>query len=127
MGYYKNQTGEEIGPIFTWFKKQVKERRWLRSNYDCYRFSICYLAKKAAKLKHQHDKSDEDMMIVSDKNVLGNGKKIIDVLKEEFKHIEIVKSITKVWKQIYDSLPYGTIIFFQGNSTVHESNSTKLR
>lgn len=67
------------------------------------------------------------MMTVTDKNGLGNEKKISDVLIEEKKHLETVKCITKVWKEIYDSLPIGTIIFFHDNSTVHESNSTKVR
>ena len=64
-------------PSFEWFKKQVKERRWLRSNYDryYYRCSICYLGKEAAKLKLQHNKGDDDMMIVTDKNGLVNEKK----------------------------------------------------
>ena len=67
------------------------------------------------------------MMTVTDKNGLGNEKKISDVLNEEKKHLETVKYITKVWKEIYDSLSIGTIIFFHDNSTVHESNSTKVR
>ena len=56
-----------------------------------------------------------------------NIKKIGDVLKEDEEHKDTVKSITKVWKQIYDSLPIGTVIFYHGNSTVHESNFTKVR
>ena len=85
------------------------------------------LKKEAAKLKYQHNKSDEDMMVVSDKNGFKNEKKIGDVLKEEEKHIEIVKCITKVWKNIYSSLPIGTIIFCHDKSTIHESNSVKIR
>ena len=79
-----------------------------------------YLGKEAAKLKHQQNKSDEDMMAVSDKNGFKNEKKIWYVLKEEEKHIEIVKWITKVWKNIYSSLPIRTIIFCHENSTIHE-------
>ena len=68
------------------------------------------------------------MMVVFDKNGLENQKKIGNVIKEEEEeHIEIVKSITKVWKKIYDSLPIDTVIFCHDNSTVHESNSTKIR
>ena len=67
------------------------------------------------------------MMIVLDKNGTENMKKIGDVLKEEERHKETVKCITKVWKQIYDSLPIGTVIFCHDNSTVHESNTTKVR
>ena len=66
-------------------------------------------------------------MFVLDKNGLENIKKIGDVLKKEAEHMETVKCITKVWKQIYDSLPNGTVIFCHDNSTVHESNSTKVR
>ena len=47
----------------------------VKSNYDRYRCSICYLGKEAAKLKHQQNKSDEDMMVVSDKNGFENEKK----------------------------------------------------
>ena len=67
------------------------------------------------------------MMVVLDKNGMENIKKIGDVLKEEEEHKDTVKSITKVWKQIYDPLPIGTVIFCHDNSTVHESNSTKVR
>ena len=73
--FFVNQTGEEVRPNFDWFKKQVKERRWLRSSYDRYRCSICYLGKEAAKLKLKHNKSDDDMMTVTDKNGLVNEKK----------------------------------------------------
>ena len=85
------------------------------------------LRKRSKKFKHQHNKIDDDMMTVTDKNGLGNEKKIIDVLNEEKKHLESVKCITKVWKEIYDSLPIGTIIFFHDNSIAHESNSTNIR
>ena len=57
LKYYKNQTGKEVGPSFEWFKKQTKQRRWLRSNYDRYRCSICYLGKEAIKLKYQQTKN----------------------------------------------------------------------
>ena len=67
------------------------------------------------------------MMTVTDKNGLGNGKKISDVLNEQKKHLETVKCIAKVWKEIYDSIPIGIIIFFHENSTAHESNSTNVR
>ena len=67
------------------------------------------------------------MMAVSDKNGFKNEKKIWYVLKEEEKHIEIVNCITKVWKNIYPSLPIGTIIFCHDNSTIHETNSVKIR
>ena len=67
------------------------------------------------------------MMTVIDKNRLGNGKKISDMLNEEKNHLKTVKCITKVWKEIYNSLPIATIIFFHDNSTVHESNSTNVR
>ena len=67
------------------------------------------------------------MMTVIDKNGLENGKKIIDVLNKQKKHLKSIKCITKVWKEIYDSFPIGTIIFFHDNSTVHESNSTNVR
>ena len=127
LGYYKNKTEEEVGPSFEWFKKQVKQRRWLRSNYDRYRCSICYLGKEAKKLKYQLQQTDENVMIVLDKNGLENRKKIGDVIKDEEEHIETVKCITKVWKQIYDSLSNDTVIFCHDNSTVHESNSTKVR
>ncbi len=67
------------------------------------------------------------MMAVLDKNGSENEKKIGDVLKEEEEqeHIKIVRSITKVWKEIYSSIPIGTVIFCHDNSTIHESNSTK--
>ena len=56
-------------------------------------------------------------MVVLDKNGIENIKKIGDVLKEEEEHKDTVKYITKVWKQIYDSLPIGTVIFCHDNST----------
>ena len=127
LEYYKNQTEEETGPSFDWFKTHAKKKRWLKSNYDRYRCSICYLGKEAAKLKYQQNKSDEDMMVVLDKNGLENQKKIGDVIKQEEEHIQTVKCITKVWKEIYHSLPIDTVIFCHDNSTVHESNSTKIR
>ena len=89
------RTGKEIVPSFDWFRKQAKQRRWLRSNYDRYRCSICYLGKEEAKLKYQYNKRDEDMMVVSDKNGFENEKKIGDVLKQEEKHIKIVKCSIK--------------------------------
>ena len=120
LKFFINQTGEEVRPSFNWFKKQVKERRQLRSNYDRYRCSICYLRKEATKFKHQHNKIDDNMMTVIDKNGLGNGKIISDMLNEEKNHLKTVKCITKVWKEIYDSLRIGTIIFFHDNSIAHE-------
>ena len=45
LKFFINQNGEEIRPSFKCFKKQIKERIWLRSNYDRYRCSICYLGK----------------------------------------------------------------------------------
>ena len=69
------RTGEEIVPSFDWFRKQAKQRRWLRCNYDRYRCSICYLGKEAAKLKYQHNKIDDNMMTVTDKNGFENEKK----------------------------------------------------
>ena len=47
LEYYKNQMEEEVGPSFEYFKQQDKKRRWLESNYDRYRCSICYLGKEA--------------------------------------------------------------------------------
>ena len=99
----------------------------MRSNYDRYRCSICYLGKEAIELKCQQQKTDDDMMVVLDKNSMENIKKISDVLKEEEEHKDTMKSITKVWKKINDSPPIGTVIFCHDNSTVHESNSTKVR
>ena len=84
------------------------------------------LREGAAKLKHQQNKSDEDMMVVLDKNGLANRKKIGNVIKKEEEHIETVKCITKVWKKIYDSLPIDTVIICYDNSTVHQPNSTKI-
>ena len=69
------RTGEEIVPSFDWFRKQTKQSRWLRSNYDRYRCSICYLRKEAAKLKYQHNKSYEDMMLYQIKMDLRMEKK----------------------------------------------------
>ena len=79
------------------------------------------------KLKYQQQKTNDDMMIVLDKNGTENMKKIGDVLKEEEEHKETVKCISRVWKQVYDSLPIRTVILCHDNSTVHESNSTKVR
>ena len=50
--FYMKRTGEEIVPSFDWFRKQSKQRRWLKNNYDRYRCSIYYLGKEAAKLKY---------------------------------------------------------------------------
>ena len=125
--FYKNYSEQENIPSFDWFRKQAISRRWLRSLYDRYRCCICYLGKEAKKLKDQQNKRDEDMMAVLDKNGSENEKKIGDVLKEEEEHIKIVRSITKVWKEIYSSIPIGTVIFCHDNSTIHESNSTKVR
>ena len=51
--FYMKRTREEIVPSFDWFRKQTKQRRWLRCNYDRYRSSICFLGKEAMKLKYQ--------------------------------------------------------------------------
>ena len=83
--FYIRRTGEEIVPSFDWFRKQTKQRRWLRINYNRYRCSIFYLGKKAAKLKYQHNKSDEDMMAVSNKNGFENEKKNIGRVKRRRK------------------------------------------
>ena len=55
---------------------------------------------KEKKLKYQLQQTDENVMIVLDKNGLENRKKIGDVLKDEEEHIGTVNCITKVWKQI---------------------------
>ena len=55
----------------------------MRSNYDRYCCGILYLGKEAIQLKFQEQKTDDDMMVLLDKNGMENIKKIVDVLKGE--------------------------------------------